>query len=408
LNISILCIPVAIVLAFQSSKAETELSAGTRLSVRLRSSVSSKHSQPGDPVSATLIAPVRLNGRELIPSGFIVQGAVEDPSPAQKRLNHSVLRLSFGRLIGKANQSVAFQGKVQSVDNGRESVDSEGIIHGLRPLRRRPSEIEDLLMLAAAAHPAILASLEVSRFIVAEKEKPRVVYEPGVELWLVLTSPLRIKTMPRRETVSNPILLTSSSELRALVSGLPLRTSTPRGAPSDLINFVFFGSEQAIVNAFLHAGWMPAETLDLKTEAMTFFAVADHHSYHEGPVSSLLIDGQKPALVFEKETNTFAKRHHIRIWRRQQEYGGLMVWIGAGTHDVGIDFSRKARTFSHSVDGDIDEERLKIENDLVFTGDVTAAGLIHRPEAPTSFQNATGDQLRTDGAITAIRLTSLP
>ena len=192
------------VLAFQSSRAETELSAGTRLSVRLRSSISSKHSQPGDPVSAALIAPVRVNGRELIPSGFIVEGAVEDPGPAQKRLNHSVLRLGFGRLIGKANQSVAFQGKVQSVDNGRESVDSEGIIHGLRPLRRRPGEIEDLLMLAAAAHPAILASLEVGRFIVAEKEKPRVMYEPGVELWLVLTSPFRIKTMPRPETVGNP------------------------------------------------------------------------------------------------------------------------------------------------------------------------------------------------------------
>ncbi|HJY07206.1 MAG TPA: hypothetical protein VJ323_12885, partial [Bryobacteraceae bacterium] len=138
-------------MAFQFANAQTELSAGTRLSIRLRNSISSKHSQPGDPVSATLIAPVRINGRELIPSGFIVQGAVADPSPAHKRLNRSVLRLTFGSLIGKANQSVAFQGKVLSVDNARESVDSEGVIHGLRPLRRRPTEIEEILMLAASA-----------------------------------------------------------------------------------------------------------------------------------------------------------------------------------------------------------------------------------------------------------------
>ena len=406
--VTTLCIPTAIALAFQFANAQTELSAGTRLSIRLRNSISSKHSQPGDPVSATLIAPVRINGRELIPSGFIVQGAVADPSPAHKRLNRSVLRLTFGSLIGKANQSVAFQGKVLSVDNARESVDSEGVIHGLRPLRRRPTEIEEILMLAASAHPAILASLEVGRLIVAEKEKPHVTYEPGVELWLMLTSPLRIKTMPPPETVRKPALLRSSSALTALVNDLPLRTSTPRGTPSDLINLVFFGSHQAIVNAFLHAGWMPAETLDLKTEAITFLAVADQHSYREGPVSSLLVNRQKPTLVFEKETNTFAKRHHIRIWRQQQEYDGLPVWIGAGTHDTGIDFSRKAKTFSHSVDDDIDEERLKIENDLIFTGDIAAAGLIHRPEAPTSFENATGDQLRTDGAIAAIRLASLP
>jgi LssY C-terminus len=192
------------------------------------------------------------------------------------------------------------------------------------------------------------------------------------------------------------------------VNHLPVRTSTPHGTPSDLINLVFLGSQEAVTNAFLQAGWRTAENLDLKTETETFFAVAYHHSYREGPVSSLLMDGQKPALVFEKETNTFAKRHHIRIWHQQQNFEGVPVWIGAGTHDTGIDFSRKARTFSHSADGDIGEERLKIENDLIFTGEVAASGLINRPAAPRSFQNATGDQLQTDGAIAVIRLRLNP
>jgi hypothetical protein len=149
---------------------------------------------------------------------------------------------------------------------------------------------------------------------------------------------------------------------------------------------------------------MPAENLDIKTEAVTFFAVAAHHSYREGPVSSLLVDGQRPTRVFEKETNTFAQRHHIRIWRTQQTFEDRPVWIGAGTHDIGITFSRKARTFSHSVAPDIDKERSKIENDLIFTGDVAVAGLIGRPAAPRSFKNATGDNLQTDGAIAVLRL----
>jgi hypothetical protein len=282
------------------------------------------------------------------------------------------------------------------------------VIHGLRPLRRRPGEIEDLLLLAAAAHPAVLASLELGRFVVAEEEKPRITYEKGVEFWLTLTTPLRIRAVPEPQTGRHPVTLSRSKDLEALVNGLPARTSTPHGTPSDLVNVLLLGSQEAVVNAFARASWLAAESLDLKTKTETFFAVADHHSYKEGPVSSLLIDGQKPALVFEKETNTFAKRHHIRIWRQRETFQGMPIWIGAGTHDTGINFSRKARTFSHSVDGEIDQERQKIENDLIFTGYVAASGLVGRAGVPRSFQNATGDRLRTDGAIAVLSLRPAP
>lgn len=265
-------------------------------------------------------------------------------------------------------------------------------------------KLRDLLLLAAAAHPAVLASLELGRFIVAEEDKPHITYEKGVELWLTLTSPLRIEAVPAPEISQRTTALLVSKDLKALVSGLPLRTATPNGTPSDLVNIMLLGSEEAVVQTFERAGWLPAERLDLKTEAATFFAVADHHSYKEGPVSSLLIGGQRPALVFEKETNTFAKRHHVRFWRQSGTFQGTPVWIGAGTHDIGIDFSRQARTFSHAVDGDIDRERAKIENDLIFTGEVAASGLINRAGAPRSFQNATGDRLETDGAIAVLRL----
>jgi hypothetical protein len=184
-----------------------------------------------------------------------------------------------------------------------------------------------------------------------------------------------------------------------MLNKLPLRTATREGTPSDLINVAFLGTRDDVVNAFVDADWLPAEKLDVKTEVQTFFAVAYRHSYREGPVSSLVVDGQPPAMVFEKETDTFSKRHHIRIWASSQSYNGLPVWIGAGTHDIGIDFSRKARTFSHSVDRNIDEERLKIVNDLIFTGDVRAWAMVDRPAAPHSFQNATGDNLQTDGDI---------
>ncbi|HXE13673.1 MAG TPA: LssY C-terminal domain-containing protein, partial [Bryobacteraceae bacterium] len=95
---------------------------------------------------------------------------------------------------------------------------------------------------------------------------------------------------------------------------------------------------------------------------------------------------------------------HIRIWQTGKSYMGSPVWIAAATHDIGISFSRKDKTFTHSVNSDIDLEREKVVDDLVFTGDVKAWRLIARPDAPRKFQNATGDNLSTDGAIAIVVL----
>lgn len=384
-----------------------EIPAGAQLSIRLQNRLVSEHDQPGERVSAMLIAPVRINGKDLLPAGFQVEGEIADLSPAHKRLNHSVLLLHFGRLTGKSSHSIEFRARVLDVDNARESVDADGVIHGLRPLRRKPDTVEDLLMLAAAAHPAVLAGMELGKFVVAEVEKPRIVYEPGVEMWLLLTSPLSIAGDPQPDVLREPAALRLTKSLRSLIDSLPQRTETHRRVKSDMVNLAFFGTEEQLKAAFKSAGWMAAQDLDVRTDVKTFLAVADHHSYRQGPVSLLTIDGEPPALVFEKETNTFSKRHHIRIWRTEQTYMGSPVWIGAATHDIGIDFSRKDKTFTHSVDPDIDLERQKIVDDLAFTGDVKAWSLIARPSIPNKFQNATGDSLLTDGSIAAIALKTV-
>lgn len=382
----------------------TEIPAGAQLSIRLKNLLTSKRARPGDRVSAMLIAPVRINGKDLLPAGFLVNGEVAGLSPAHKRLNHTVLLLHFGQLTGKSSRAIDFRARVLDIDNARESVDAEGVIHGLRPLKRKPDTIEDLLMLAAAMHPAVFAGMELGKFVVAEAEKPRILYEPGVEMWLLLTSPLSITGDPRPDVLREPAALRPTKGLRDFVDGLPQRTETRKGIKSDLINLTFFGTVEQIKNTFLSAGWMAAQDLDVRTDVKTFLAVADHHSYRRGPVSILTVGGELPALVFEKEMNTFSKRHHIRIWQTGKTYMGSPVWIGAATHDIAIAFSRKDKTFTHSVDPDIDLEREKVVDDLVFTGNVKAWGVVARPAAPRKFQNATGDNLFTDGSIAAVAL----
>jgi hypothetical protein len=136
----------------------------------------------------------------------------------------------------------------------------------------------------------------------------------------------------------------------------------------------------------------------------TLRALAEDRGYSEAPVSVLLLDGKPPDLVFEKTNDTFARRHHLRIWRRPGNFRGKPVWAVAATHDIGIDFSEAERTFIHRIDSQIDRERDKVVNDLLFAGHVEAFDLVERPAVPRQGRNATGDNLETDGRIAVLLL----
>jgi hypothetical protein len=116
----------------------------------------------------------------------------------------------------------------------------------------------------------------------------------------------------------------------------------------------------------------------------------------------LLLDGRQPDMVFQKQNNTFAQRHHLRIWRRPGAFDGKPVWVCAATHDIGIDFSPDDHTFIHKIDPQIDRERTKVVDDLLLTGKVKSHALVDRPAVPKESANATGDKLITDGQMAVL------
>jgi hypothetical protein len=163
-------------------------------------------------------------------------------------------------------------------------------------------------------------------------------------------------------------------------------------------------SEDALRRAFTEAGWSGAAGLNPRTKFETLRAVVEDRGYSEAPVSVLLLDGKPPDLVFEKTNNTFARRHHLRVWRRPGTFRGKPVWAVAATHDTGIGFSEAERTFIHRIDSQIDDERDKVVNDLLFAGRVAAFDLMERPVVPRQGRNATGDGFQTDGRIAILLL----
>ena len=69
---------------------------------------------------------------------------------------------------------------------------------------------------------------------------------------------------------------------------------------------------------------------------------------------------------FQKSLDTFAMRHHLRIWKLNQTYNGQDVWVGAATHDIDTTNSRAGSKWSHRIDPHVDRERDWVETDLLF------------------------------------------
>jgi opacity protein-like surface antigen len=85
-------------------------------------------------------------------------------------------------------------------------------------------------------------------------------------------------------------------------------------------------------------------------------------------------------------------------------WNGQTVWTSSSTHDTGIGFSKKNKTFIHLIDSHIDNERAKVVNDLIFTGCVSNVQLVARSWIPKDAKNGTGEDLITDGRIAVLQL----
>ena len=91
----------------------------------------------------------------------------------------------------------------------------------------------------------------------------------------------------------------------------------------------------------------------------TFRAIAGQGGYKEAPMSILRLEEEAPAMTLQKGLNTFAKRHHLRIFKRPDTFNGKPVWVSSSTQDTGIDFSQENHTFIHKIDPRVDRERAR-------------------------------------------------
>jgi len=177
-------------------------------------------------------------------------------------------------------------------------------------------------------------------------------------------------------------------------------TTTPQGIPGDPINVGLVGSRQQLLQAFAAAGWDPADRITLKSSIEIGLSVVLDRPDLDAPVSTLLFDGRRQDLAFEKPVGRSAdRRNHVRFWKTDELREGRPLWLGSASFDRGVGVSHDTGQITHHIGPDVDAERDTVIADLKKAG-VLASSFEMEGRGPTSHgRNGGGDPYFTDGMV---------
>ncbi len=376
------------------------LPGGTALEARLSGATGSRISHRGDPIEATIIAPVSVQGRILVPQGSRLLGSVANATAFGFGLKHSTASIAYAfhtlQLPGGAAISVNTQ--LIEVETAKEHVDDFGRVQGIHPIASLSSSLAFYTVPLLLVDPTIGAPVWCIKSLIAPPANPEIHFPAGTELVLRLTTPVKV---PAPNTDFVPTKLFSRGDLTEIEH--LLKDSAQRAymgnRPSDIVNVLLIGSRTQLDRAFHASGWSQAQRKSPMSLYRMYHALTKRMGYPSAPMNSLTLNGVPSAFVHQKSLDTVQKRHHVRVW---QYPGRANIWLGAAAEDVGFRF--KLAHWTHSTDPNIDSERAKVVNDLAFTGCVEAAGLL--PRAPMDLvQDPKAEHpIVTDGDVAAVRL----
>jgi LssY C-terminus/Ankyrin repeats (many copies) len=390
-----------------SQSRKPDLTPGQTLSVRIDGPVYSDRSRTGDPLTATVTYPLCKNGEQvackegelLIPPGTKINGTILFAQKAPDKYSRPRLVLDFANILHKNGKRSALYARVLDVDNARETIRNNEILGIIQP--HASKKVSIAMAALGAANPIAGYTIKGVQSVYGLSIRREVQFPAGTDIQIQIVRPSILK---QKDPWPGWQPLPVDAQLQHLVAGAPLRTHTRNNTPSDPTNLMFLGTRNQLVAAFGEAGWFEADDLGVKSALKVAEATLRQTGYSEAPVSTLLVEGRPPDLVFQKSLDTFAKRHHLRIWKLRKTYNGQDVWIAAATHDIATSNARAGTKWSHRIDPHVDRERDWVETDLLFIGTGIAYADVERPAAPRKISNATGDQILTDGKMSVVQL----
>ena len=165
---------------------------------------------------------------------------------------------------------------------------------------------------------------------------------------------------------------------------VPRYTITGDGLPGDPVNLVLTGTLEQLRAAFASVEWREADRLGLTSSWRMIRAFLFNSPYPTAPFSTLYLFGRGQDIGFQKAIgDSPRKRDHIRFWALSLAHAEANLgkasfwlntdrppdearvhWVGAGTKDTGLSFTRLTFQITHATDSDTNTERDYIIDEL--------------------------------------------
>ena len=175
-----------------------------------------------------------------------------------------------------------------------------------------------------------------------------------------------------------------------------------------MVNFLLIGSEDQVKATFQAAGWVQVDR-DVKDAILEGFVTSlSKQAYLTMPMSQLYLFGrpQDYGFAHAEPLKVVATRHHLRVWKSTLTIGGAPVWVGAATHDMGLERDQRNGNLTHHIDPNVDDERSFVERSLTESGYVSQHTHILPPDPIQDAKTATGGGFHSNGEVLVIWLSS--
>ena len=179
-------------------------------------------------------------------------------------------------------------------------------------------------------------------------------------------------------------------------------TTTPLGIPGDPLNVGLVGSEAEVVAAFHAIGWRPADAITLRSAIEIGLSVVLDRPYPDAPVSTLVYEGRRQDLAFEREDGASAgRRHHARLWKvAADDAHERPLWLGTVSYDRDAGLSHDTLQITHHIAPDLDAERDALMRAFESAGLLVNSSSIDGIGPTQDGRNGGGDRYFTDGKAT--------
>ncbi|HEY3440914.1 MAG TPA: LssY C-terminal domain-containing protein [Paludibaculum sp.] len=192
----------------------------------------------------------------------------------------------------------------------------------------------------------------------------------------------------------------------AELAQIPRRVVDKDNNPGDRVNFLILGTEEQVKQALLAVGWVVVDRSVKDTILRGALGTFSKQAYLTMPMSELMVFGraQDYGFAMSDPIQTVMARHHFRIWKAPFTAGGLTLWVGAGTHDIGFDKDQRTGGITHKIDPETDKEREFIAESLSQSGQVIKTAYVTPKDTITKGITAHGEEFFSDGRILVIYL----